>query len=56
LDELELRIRKAEKLVQDAKKEFTKGAAAQHTMFHAAKDTLLSSGKSCFGGAEKSLD
>ncbi|AAB90931.1 HEPN domain-containing protein [Archaeoglobus fulgidus] len=51
MDELELRIRKAEKLVQDAKKEFEMGlyerccSTAYYAMFHAAKAMLLGYGR-----------
>ncbi len=50
MDEIELRIRKAEKLIQDAKKEFEMElyerccSTSYYAMFHAAKAMLLSLG------------
>ena len=51
MDEIELRIRKAEKLLQDAKREFEMGlygrccSTSYYAMFHAAKAMVLSLGK-----------
>lgn len=51
MDEIELRIKKAEKLLQDAKKEFDMKlyerccSTCYYAMFHAAKAMILSIGK-----------
>ena len=51
MDEIKLRIRKAEKLLQDAKREFEMGlydrccSTSYYAMFHAAKAMVLSLGK-----------
>ena len=51
MDEIELRIMKAEKLLQDAKREFEMGlygrccSTSYYAMFHAAKAMVLSLGK-----------
>ena len=51
MDEIELRIKKAEKLLRDAKKEFDLKlyerccSTAYYAMFHAAKAMILSLGK-----------
>ena len=42
MDEITLRLRKAEKLVKDAEKEFRMGFTAYYAMFHAAKALILS--------------